>query len=206
MIHDIFPATSRMRSRGGPFARRRHAQLLGSLRTVLLASIVIVGALSADARAATVATDQPDYAPGQTVVITGTGWEPGETVVLVLQEDPAIDPDLQLTAVADENGDIVNMDFIVDVFDIGVSFTLTATGTSSGLAAVTTFTDACNRCNCGDGILQTAENEQCDEGAAVNGTPGSCCTSQCTFKNSNQTCRAAAGECDSPETCSGSGG
>src|SRR5437016_2381348 len=113
----------------------------------LIALIVgFLAALALPASAATVATDKPDYAPGETVVITGSGWEPGETVVLVLQEDPAIDADLQLTAFADENGDIVNTDFIVDVFDIGVSFTLTATGTSSGLAATTTFTDACNRC------------------------------------------------------------
>ena len=40
-----------------------------------------LAALAVPASAATVATDKPDYAPGQTVVITGSGWEPGETVV-----------------------------------------------------------------------------------------------------------------------------
>src|SRR2546422_5712540 len=97
---------------------------------------LIVGFLAAfalRASAATVATDKADYAPGENVVITGSGWEPGETVNLVLYEDPALDPPLQLTAVADANGDFMNADFIVDVFDIGVTFTLTATGDPSGL-------------------------------------------------------------------------
>src|SRR5437899_10000216 len=100
----------------------------------LIALIVgFLAALSLPARAATVATDKADYAPGETVIITGSGWEPGETVVLVLHEDPEIDLDLQLTAVADANGDFANTDFIFDVFDMGVSFTLSAAGTSSGL-------------------------------------------------------------------------
>src|SRR5206468_4256641 len=193
----------------------------------------LLATLALPARAATVATDKGDYAPGQAVVITGSGWEPGETVVLVLHEDPEIDLDLQLTAVADANGDFANTDFIVDVFDIGVSFTLSAAGTSSGLTAVTTFTDACNRCHCGDGVLQTSENEECDLGTALNGAPGSCCKNNCTFANAGAactddsnpctldqcdgtsttcqhaagnagaTCRAAAGDCDLAEICTG---
>src|SRR5881396_1129878 len=113
-----------------------------------------LAALALPASAATVATDKPDYAPGQTVVITGSGWEPGETVNLVLYEDPALDPPLQLTAVADANGDFMNSDFIVDVFDIGVAFTLTATGDPSGLTAETTFTDAPPPNNCGNGVVE----------------------------------------------------
>ena len=31
-----------------------------------------------------VITDKPDYYPGDTVKITGTGWLPGETVRLVI--------------------------------------------------------------------------------------------------------------------------
>src|SRR5438552_15174903 len=192
-----------------------------------------LAALALPASAATVATDKPDYAPGQTVVITGSGWEPGETVVLVLHEDPPLDPDLQLTPVADANGDFINTEFIVDVFDIGVSFTLSAAGTSSGLTAVTTFTDACNRCHCGDGVLQTSENEECDLGTALNGAPGSCCKNNCTFANAGAACtddsnpctldqcdgtsttcqhlagnagavcRAATDLCDLPEKCTG---
>src|SRR5213594_3203374 len=134
MTQGLSARTSTVPPRGERLADGYHARLLTIVRTGLLAlaSVAILGAFSAHAGAATVTTDEPDYSPGQTVIIAGSGWEPGETVNLVLQEDPAIDPDLQLTAVADANGDILNTDFIVDVFDIGVSFTLTATGTSSG--------------------------------------------------------------------------
>src|SRR5438876_6784753 len=159
-----------------------------------------LAALALPASAATVATDKPDYAPGETVTITGSGWEPGETVDLVLHEDLELDPDLHLTAVADANGDFTNLDFIVDVFDIGVTFTLTATGGSSGQTAETTFTDAAG--TCGDGTVQTGE--QCDLGTALNGAAGSCCKNNCMFESSTKTCRAAAGECDLAENCTGS--
>src|SRR2546429_43722 len=179
------------------------------------------------ASAATVATDKADYAPGENVVITGSGWEPGETVVLILHEEPQLDPDLQLTAFADENGDFTNTDFSVDIFDIGVTFTLTATGGSSGLSAEMTFTDAPG--TCGNGIVESGE--QCDLGAA-NGN-ASCCKMNCSFANAGAACtddgnpctldqcsgtsstcqhpagnagaacRAAAGECDLAETCTG---
>src|SRR5438046_683137 len=152
------------------------------------------------ASAATVATDKADYAPGENVVITGSGWEPGETVVLILHEDPELDPDLRLTAFADSNGDFTNTDFTVDVFDIGVTFTLTATGLSSGQTAETTFTDAPG--TCGNGTVETGED--CDLGSALNGAAGSCCKNNCTFASSTNTCRAAAGDCDLPETCTGS--
>jgi len=57
---------------------------------------------------------------------------------------------------------------------------------------------------CGDGIVQagTPFGEQCDLGAA-NGTAGSCCTASCTFASSSTNCRAAAGECDLVENCTG---
>src|SRR5439155_34312 len=165
-----------------------------------VASAGLLAMLTTQAHAATVTTDQPDYHPGQTVTITGSGWEPGETVDMILHEDPPLDPDLELTSVADANGDFTNTDFIVDVFDIGVTFTLTATGLSSGQTAETTFTDAAG--TCGDGTVQTGE--QCDLGTALNGAAGSCCKNNCMFESSTKTCRAAAGECDLAENCTGS--
>src|SRR5437667_6772026 len=199
MTPRILPETTTVRSLGGPLAAGRHAHRLALLRAGLLtlASVVAVAAFGGDATAATVATDQPDYHVGQTVGITGSGWTPGETVVMILHEDPPLDPDLQLTSVADVNGDFTNTDFIVDVFDIGVTFTLTATGLSSGLTAETTFTDASG--TCGDGTVDTGE--QCDMGA-LNGS-GSCCKNNCTFWDSSHIRRDAAGACDLPETCTG---
>jgi hypothetical protein len=90
---------------------------------------------------ATVTTDKTDYSPGETVVITGTGWQPSEVVSMSLHEDDG-DPDTMLSAVADENGGFVSSDFTVALDDGGVTFLLTATGETSGYTAQTTFTDS----------------------------------------------------------------
>ncbi|MBI3784797.1 MAG: DUF4215 domain-containing protein [Deltaproteobacteria bacterium] len=56
---------------------------------------------------------------------------------------------------------------------------------------------------CGNGIVDTDTGEQCDQGAA-NGTNASCCSSSCTYLSSSTVCRAAAGDCDLAEFCTGS--
>src|SRR5437899_8691942 len=106
----------------------------------LLLALTLQG--MAMAQSATVMTDKADYAPGTIVTITGTGWQPGETVTLQLVESPLIDTHPDLTAVADASGNIFNNQFSPDSYDVDVTFTLTATGGTSGLQAQTTFTDA----------------------------------------------------------------
>jgi uncharacterized repeat protein (TIGR01451 family) len=93
---------------------------------------------------ATVTTDKEDYQPGDTITVTGAGWESGETVSLLFHEDvdPPIHPDKTLTAVADADGQILSHGYEVEESDLGVRFTLTATGETSGRTAQTTFTDA----------------------------------------------------------------
>jgi len=91
---------------------------------------------------ATVMTDKSDYIPGETVLITGSGWWPGETVALELVEEPLIHPAETLYAIADADGNITNAEYVIQEHDLGQSFTLTATGQTSGLIAQTTFTDA----------------------------------------------------------------
>jgi hypothetical protein len=93
---------------------------------------------------ATVTTDKTDYHPGETVLITGTGWQPGETVSLNIHRDTNDPPDTVLTTVADASGNIQDSDYVVQDYDLGVSFLLTATGLSSGYTAQTTFTDSGN--------------------------------------------------------------
>lgn len=90
---------------------------------------------------ATIKTDRDDYAPGQTVTITGQGWEPGETVTLLLHEAPHAlwHDDRTLTAIADANGRIFNNEFAPEAHHMGVRFYLTATGAVSQVQI--TFTD-----------------------------------------------------------------
>jgi len=89
----------------------------------------------------TVTTDLTDYQPGQTVIMSGSGWLPGEQISLNLHRDSNDPPDTQLVATADENGDWTNSEYLVQDFDVNVTFVLTATG-ESGCVAQTTFTDA----------------------------------------------------------------
>jgi hypothetical protein len=95
----------------------------------------------------TVKTDQADYPPGTPVTITGSGWQPGETVTLTLVESPDLDTHPVLAAVADANGNIANADFAPDMHDLDVRFYLTAVGSVSGRQAQNTFTDANRQIN-----------------------------------------------------------
>ena len=92
-------------------------------------------------RFATVKSDRNDYAPGETVVISGSGWESGETVRLTLVEAPEIHERRTIEVVADESGSISDDGFRPEAHDLGVRFYLTAAGQSSARIARTTFTD-----------------------------------------------------------------
>src|SRR5437667_8119738 len=122
------------------------SRALASTTASFVAAILLALALggTAMAQSATVMTDQADYAPGTIVTITGSGWQSGETVTLQLVESPLIDTHPDLTAVADASGNIFNNQFSPDFYDVNVTFTLTATGQTSGLQAQTTFTDNTN--------------------------------------------------------------
>ena len=89
---------------------------------------------------ATVRTDCEDYPPGQPVIMTGTGWQPGEPVELRLIEVPSTHPEDVLTAVADGVGGIYSDEFAPEHHDIGVRFYLIATGSET--QAATTFMDS----------------------------------------------------------------
>ncbi|WP_166637240.1 HYR domain-containing protein, partial [Algoriphagus boseongensis] len=108
--------------------------------TILLSAIGIGEAFGQ----ATVTTDKLDYSPGEYVTITGSGWKPGETIVLHFDEEPKLATCLlshDLTATADASGNFSNSQFLVKENHLGVTFTLTATGQTSGLIATTVFTD-----------------------------------------------------------------
>ena len=100
-------------------------------------------------------TDSDDYAPGETVTVSGSGWQPGETVTFTLHEDPDIDEHAAFTAVADRRGHFTNTDFAPDEHDLNVRFTLTAKGAASEAQMI--FTDANpNPASDGDGSMVVA--------------------------------------------------
>src|SRR6266566_1355281 len=93
---------------------------------------------------ATLTTDQEDYQPYTYVYITGTGFEPGETVQLIVvgsAPDPqAFEP---WDVVADENGNIETSWYVFSEQLIGATMQVSATGQSSRLSASAIFTDEC---------------------------------------------------------------
>jgi hypothetical protein len=112
-----------------------------ALAPLSVGQVLAVGGSSTTSEAyrfATLWTDKDDYAPGTIVTISGSGWEPGETVSLVLR-DGRCTPRL-FSAVADAGGHILNQDFSPEHHDIGIRFWLTAIGSRS--EAHTTFLDS----------------------------------------------------------------
>jgi YDG domain-containing protein/MBG domain-containing protein/Big-like domain-containing protein len=135
-----------------------------------------------DPSIATVRTDKEDYAPGETVTITGSGWEPGETVSMKLHEDPLVHGDRTLSAVADADGKIFNNSFKPEDHDVGVRFVLDAVGLTSGRTAQTTFTDAV-------GLQSVAVGAQSPATVAAGNNATFVVTVQ--FNGSNSTCSVA---------------
>ena len=91
---------------------------------------------------ASVTTDKTDYAPGQIVTITGSGFQANEQVDIYFHEFPEEYPDVFLSATANQQGNFVVSEFAPQQIDLGRIFTLTAIGKSSGFTAQTSFKDA----------------------------------------------------------------
>ncbi|MBA4318422.1 MAG: hypothetical protein C0412_08480, partial [Flavobacterium sp.] len=100
----------------------------------------------------TVTLDQTDldYAPGETVYITGTGWKPGELVTLEVDNltNPDVDcgvynpgPHELWTTVADGNGNFAASWYVNDC-ELGANLMLEAYGKESGFTFEIFFTDA----------------------------------------------------------------
>jgi hypothetical protein len=90
---------------------------------------------------ASITTDKTDYAPGQIVTITGSGFQPNEQVNIYFHEFPEEYPDIFLSALANQQGNFVAAEFAPHEIDVGRVFTLTAIGQSSSRTAQTAFKD-----------------------------------------------------------------
>src|SRR6185503_15629576 len=84
--------------------------------------------------------DKLDYAPGETVNISGRGFQPGETVRLKIHEDPHTPQERGFDIVADGSGSFVGT-YVVQDYDLRMKFIVSARGLTSGWNAQTTFTD-----------------------------------------------------------------
>src|SRR5262249_47489435 len=74
----------------------------------------------------TLTTDRSDYPPHMPVLVSGSGWRPGETVKLLFHETNGSNPDVTFQSVADNSGKFSNSQFAPKANDYGVIFLLTA--------------------------------------------------------------------------------
>ena len=91
---------------------------------------------------ATVMTDKMDYSPGETVIITGENWLPGESVELQIEHLTFDHATETFYTEALDDGTIYYSQYVIDPTDLGETFLLTATGQTSGLTADWMFTDS----------------------------------------------------------------
>ncbi len=96
-------------------------------------------ATAGDGNGLSITTDKDDYAPGDTVWFTGAGWTPGDTLDILLTD--SVDVHNWWVGI-DEGGGFRDSTYVVDVNDIGVTFTLTATNRRNPNQTLTViFTD-----------------------------------------------------------------
>jgi hypothetical protein len=85
-----------------------------------------------------IASDKADYAPGEHVVLTGSGWQAGEPVNIDVNDDEGSSWRRNVDVTADGSGDIRDEFNLPDWFV--ATYSVVATGATSGTAR-TTFTD-----------------------------------------------------------------
>ncbi|MBK5285432.1 MAG: hypothetical protein JJE25_08500, partial [Bacteroidia bacterium] len=98
---------------------------------------------SSAVNAQTLTSDHLDYSPGDTAILSGCGFQPGETVIMqVVRADGSPSTgDAPWSIAADANG-CFSTGWIVPADAYQQLLLATADGQSSGLHAETTFTDA----------------------------------------------------------------
>src|SRR5687767_14869666 len=89
-----------------------------------------------------ITTDKDDYQPGDTVDFSGSGWPANDTLDIVLEDQPATHEPHTWWVPVGEDGTFSDSTYVVDVGDIDVTFTLTATSRASARSLAVQFTDA----------------------------------------------------------------
>jgi hypothetical protein len=88
-----------------------------------------------------ITTDKDDYSPGDTVHFTGSGWQAGDTLDIVLVDDAETQETHSWSVTVVEDGTFQDSTYVVDTDDLGVTFTLTATSRATGRSLTVVFTD-----------------------------------------------------------------
>src|SRR5688500_456898 len=93
----------------------------------------------------TITTDKDDYAPGDTVRFTGSGWPANDTLDITLDAAPTTHPPHTWRVAVRADGTFRASTYIVDIGELGVTLTLTAVSRSTGKSPAVQFTDGTAR-------------------------------------------------------------
>src|SRR5215203_7262571 len=110
----------------------------------LLAFPAMASAITADtggttSLSPTIQSDKADYAPGELVTLTGSNWQPGESVNIVVNDDAGQTWNRNVNVIADPSGSIGDSFNLPDWFV--ATYSVKATG-ASGAVATSSFTDS----------------------------------------------------------------
>src|SRR5688572_23610219 len=71
-----------------------------------------------------ISTDKDDYQPGDVVHLTGSGWQAGDVLDIVLTDDPLTHDPHVWTVEVGADGMFHDQTYVVDEGDLNVAFTL----------------------------------------------------------------------------------
>jgi hypothetical protein len=132
-------------------------------KTFLVLLLALFASWSATAQTASVWTDKLDYAPGEFVIIEGSGFLAFETVELKIEHlTYTTHPVEYIDVTANYQGGIYYDLYQIDLWDWGETFQLTATGLTSFRVATTIFTDG--DANSGEGTMTVTPAFKCSGG------------------------------------------
>ncbi|HEX2739762.1 MAG TPA: hypothetical protein VHM69_04890, partial [Rubrobacter sp.] len=138
--------------------------IVALVAAALTVALIVLPANRADALVAgsltpTISSDQADYPPGATVTLTGSNWQPGESVHINVNDESGRTWSRDVDVTADESGAIRDEFQLPNWFV--ATYKVTATGAQSG-EATTSFTDAAV-------TVQGQSNPVCTSGGQCDG-------------------------------------
>ena len=89
-----------------------------------------------------ISTDKDDYQPGDVVHLTGSGWQGGDVLDVILVDNPQTHDPIVWSVDVAADGMFHDSTYVVDAGDLDVAFTLTATSRGTGRSLTVQFTDA----------------------------------------------------------------
>ena len=126
----------------GDFSKKMNRKRISNSISIWF-TVLLTVLMSTNMWAQTVTTDKADYAPGETVQITGSGFMPGENVLFSIIH---IEPNFifhsheDWEATTNDIGDFTTSWFVYDE-ELNTTLYLSALGLTSGYQAYTSFTD-----------------------------------------------------------------